>query len=115
MNTNEHEFINDEARMSNDEKRSPRITRIDAKEKPRKRKSFALLRVIRGQAWSLCFIGVHSCLLVVKSQISAFRSWPRFRCARCPLRNLMPQLDLVGPKPSAMQQMELARFFGAKG
>ena len=36
MDTNEHEFINDEARMSNEEDRSLRITRIDAKEKSRK-------------------------------------------------------------------------------
>ncbi len=52
-------------RKRNDEERDPRITRIDAKKlHSDKRKSFALIRVIRGQIrlFSLVFIRVHSWL-----------------------------------------------------
>ena len=45
----------------NYEERNPRLTRIDAKEKSRKRKSFALLPVIRANLF-LCFIYVNSWL-----------------------------------------------------
>jgi len=65
MNTDEHEFINDKARMSNDEERRPQITRIDAKEKSRKRKSFALPAASAGKpgfSASFVFVRVDSWL-----------------------------------------------------
>ncbi len=46
--------------MTNGEEGGQRITRIDAKIL-RKRKSFAVIGVIRGQIRSVCFIRVHLC------------------------------------------------------
>jgi hypothetical protein len=65
MNTNEHEFINDEARMSNDErmtKREARESQEETRKKNHGKENHSRYFASFGQTWFLWFIRVDSWL-----------------------------------------------------